>query len=290
MSRTSWFYAVGTVLLGIAAVLLGQTSAYIMGVFQGVTEFLPISSSAHLILIPWLFAWEEPLLHSLTFDVGLHVGTLVAVLVYFWADWLLLLRAIPDVVNRRTTTGSRLLIAVVVGTIPAAVLGVLFQDVVESAVRNPLQIAIVLAVMGVFIAYADRVGTTARTLTGVTWRDAILVGLAQACALIPGVSRSGATMSAGRLLGYDRGAAARYAFLLSMPITLAAVAVKFTDLLAIPASEQLTLGFGIVTAAVVGLLVIDALLHVIRRIGLEWFAYYRWVVAAAVIAVWYIRG
>ena len=290
MSRTSWFYAAGTVLLGIAAVLLGQTSAYIMGVFQGVTEFLPISSSAHLILIPWLFAWEEPLLHSLTFDVGLHVGTLVAVLVYFWADWLLLLRAIPDVVNRRTTTGSRLLIAVVVGTIPAAVLGVLFQDVVESAVRNPLQIAIVLAVMGVFIAYADRVGTTARTLTGVTWRDAILVGLAQACALIPGVSRSGATMSAGRLLGYDRGAAARYAFLLSMPITLAAVAVKFTDLLAIPASEQLTLGFGIATAAVVGLLVIDALLHVIRRIGLEWFAYYRWVVAAAVIAVWYIRG
>ena len=290
MSRTSQVMAILVVVLAGLAVAIGQTSAFIMGVFQGVTEFLPISSSAHLILIPWLFAWQEPLLHSLTFDVGLHVGTLFAVVVYFWGDWMLLLRAIPGLMRQPQAPGSRLLIAVILGTVPAAILGVLFQDVVEAALRQPVQIAIVLAVMGVVIAYADRIGKTERVLERITWRDALLIGMAQACALIPGVSRSGSTMSAGRLLGYDRAAAARFAFLLSMPITLAAVVVKLDDLLNVPASEQMTLLIGVITAAVVGMFVIDVLLRVIRRIGMMWFAYYRWVVAVTVIAVWYVRG
>jgi undecaprenyl-diphosphatase len=282
--------AVLVLVLAGVAVALGQMSAFIMGAFQGVTEFLPISSSAHLILIPWLFDWREPLLNSLTFDVGLHLGTLVAVLVYFWGDWMMLLRAIPGLVRDPQTPGSRLFIAVVLGTIPAAILGVLFQDVVEAGLRQPIQIAVVLAVMGVVIAYADRIGTTERVLERITWRDALYIGVAQACALIPGVSRSGATMSAGRLLGYDRAAAARFAFLLSMPITLAAVLVKMDDLLLVPAADQLTLLYGMVTAAVVGMFVIDVLLRVIRRIGMMWFAYYRWVVAVVVIVVWYVRG
>jgi undecaprenyl-diphosphatase len=282
--------AVLVLVLAGVAVALGQLSAFIMGAFQGVTEFLPISSSAHLILIPWLFDWREPLLNSLTFDVGLHLGTLVAVLVYFWGDWMMLLRAIPGLVRDPQTPGSRLFIAVVLGTIPAAILGVLFQDVVEAGLRQPIQIAVVLAVMGVVIAYADRIGTTERVLERITWRDALYIGVAQACALIPGVSRSGATMSAGRLLGYDRAAAARFAFLLSMPITLAAVLVKMDDLLLVPAADQLTLLYGMVTAAVVGMFVIDVLLRVIRRIGMMWFAYYRWVVAVVVIVVWYVRG
>jgi undecaprenyl-diphosphatase len=167
---------------------------------------------------------------------------------------------------------------------------VLFQDVVEASLRNPLQIAVVLAVMGVVIAYADRIGTTTRALEQITWRDALAVGLAQACALVPGVSRSGSTMSAARVLGYDRAAAARFAFLLSMPITLAAVLVKFEDLLAVPADQQFTVLVGIVTAAVVGMFVIDVLLRVIRRIGMMWFAYYRWAVALVVVVVWYVRG
>lgn len=282
--------AVLVLVLAGVAVALGQMSAFIMGAFQGVTEFLPISSSAHLILIPWLFDWREPLLNSLTFDVGLHLGTLVAVLVYFWGDWMMLLRAIPGLVRDPQTPGSRLLIAVVLGTIPAAILGVLFQDVVEAGLRQPIQIAVVLAVMGVVIAYADRIGTTERVLERITWRDALYIGVAQACALIPGVSRSGSTMSAGRLLGYDRAAAARFAFLLSMPITLAAVLVKMDDLLLVPAADQLTLLYGMVTAAVVGMFVIDVLLRVIRRIGMMWFAYYRWVVAVVVIVVWFVRG
>lgn len=203
---------------------------------------------------------------------------------------MLLLKALPGVVRAPQTPGSTLLIAVIVGTFPAAIVGVLFQDVVEASLRNPLQIAIVLAVMGVVIAYADRIGTTTRALEQITWRDALAVGLAQACALVPGVSRSGATMSAARVLGYDRAAAARFAFLLSMPITLAAVLVKFEDLLAIPAEQQFTVLVGIVTAAVVGMFVIDVLLRVIRRIGMMWFAYYRWAVALVVIVVWYVRG
>jgi len=290
MSQTSRVMAILVVVLAGLALVFGQTSAFIMGAFQGVTEFLPISSSAHLILVPWLFAWREPLLNSLTFDVGLHLGTLVAVVVYFWSDWMMLLRAIPGLVRDPQTPGSRLLIAVVLGTIPAAILGVLFQDVVEAALRQPIQIAIVLAVMGVVIAYADRIGKTERVLERISWRDALYIGLAQACALIPGVSRSGSTMSAGRLLGYDRAAAARFAFLLSMPITLAAVLVKMDDLLLVPAADQLTLLYGMVTAAVVGMFVIDVLLRVIRRIGMMWFAYYRWVVAIVVIIVWYVRG
>ena len=203
---------------------------------------------------------------------------------------MLLLKALPGMVRAPQTPGSKLLIAVIVGTFPAAIVGVLLQDVVEASLRNPLQIAVVLAVMGIVIAYADRIGTTTRVLEQVTWRDALAVGLAQACALVPGVSRSGATISAARVLGYDRAAAARFAFLLSMPITLAAVLVKFEDLLAIPTEQQFTVLVGIVTAAVVGMFVIDVLLRVIRRIGMMWFAYYRWAVALVVIVVWYVRG
>lgn len=290
MSRLSQIMAVLVVGMAVLAVSLGQSSAFIMGVFQGVTEFLPISSSAHLIVIPWLFAWQDPLLHSLTFDVGLHVGTLGAVLVYFWGDWMLLLRSVPGLLRTPHAPGSRLLVAVIIGTLPAAVVGVLFQDVVEAALRHPVQIALVLAVMGMVIAYADRIGRTERVLEEITWRDALAIGLAQACALVPGVSRSGSTMSAGRVLGYDRAAAARFAFLLSMPITLAAVLVKMDDLLNVPQNEQLTLVIGVITAAVVGMFVIDVLLQVIRRIGMMWFAYYRWVVAIIILVVWFVRG
>jgi undecaprenyl-diphosphatase len=290
MSRLSQIMAVLLVGMAVLAVSLGQSSAFIMGVFQGVTEFLPISSSAHLIVIPWLFAWKDPLLHSLTFDVGLHVGTLGAVLVYFWGDWMLLLRSVPGLLRTPHAPGSRLLVAVIIGTVPAAVVGVLFQDVVEAALRHPVQIALVLAVMGMVIAYADRIGKTERVLEEITWRDALAIGLAQACALVPGVSRSGSTMSAGRVLGYDRAAAARFAFLLSMPITLAAVLVKMDDLLTVPQNEQLTLVIGVITAAVVGMFVIDVLLRVIRRIGMMWFAYYRWVVAIIILVVWFVRG
>ena len=276
--------------LAVVSVVSGQSAAFLMGLLQGIAEFLPISSSAHLILLPWLFAWEDPLLHSLTFDVALHVGTLAAIVAYFWSDWMTWLRALPHLFKRQQTPAVMMVWGVILGTIPAAVLGLLFQDVIETSLRHPMQIAVVLAVMGVVIAIVDIRSSAQRSLAQLTYRDAVWIGVAQSLALIPGVSRSGATMSAGRLLGFDRVAVARFSFLLSMPITLAAVIGKAPDLLAIRGGDVLTTLIGVLTAAVTGVLVIDLMLQWIRQLGFVWFAYYRIVLACVVVAVWFVRG
>lgn len=290
MTRLTQVFAVGVVLLAVIAVVLGHSAAFVMGALQGVTEFLPISSSAHLILLPWLFGWQDPLLNSLTFDVALHVGTLVAVVAYFWSDWMELLKAVPQLTRPQQSQPAMMLLAVVIATIPAAIAGILFQKPIEAYLRSPLQIAVVLAVMGLVIAFIDRRSAVTRELASLTWRDAVWIGLAQTLALMPGVSRSGATMSAGRALQFDRAAAARFSFLLSMPITLAAVVMKLKDLLAVSGNDVVAVVIGIVTSAVVGWLVIDLMLQWIRRIGFGWFAYYRIVMAVIVIGLWFIRG
>lgn len=278
------------VILAVVSVVSGQSAAFLMGLLQGIAEFLPISSSAHLILLPWLFAWEDPLLHSLTFDVALHVGTLAAIIAYFWTDWMTLLRALPQLFKRQQTPAVMMVWGVVLGTIPAAIVGLLLQDVIETSLRHPIQIAVVLAIMGVVIAVVDVRSRAQRSLAQLTYRDAVWIGIAQSLALIPGVSRSGATMSAGRLLGFDRVAVARFSFLLSMPITLAAVIGKAPDLLEIRGGDVLTTLIGVLTAAVTGVLVIDLMLQWIRQIGFVWFAYYRIVLACVVVAVWFVRG
>ena len=290
MTRLTQVFAVGVVVLAVVAVALGQSAAFVMGALQGVTEFLPISSSAHLILLPWLFGWQDPLINSLTFDVALHVGTLVAVVAYFWSDWMALLKAVPQLARPQQSPAAMMLLAVIIATIPAAIAGILFQDPIEAYLRSPLQIAVVLAVMGLVIAFIDGRSSATRELTTLTWRDAVWIGLAQTLALMPGVSRSGATMSAGRALQFDRAAAARFSFLLSMPITLAAVLIKIKDLLAVSGNDVVTMVIGIVTSALVGWLVIDLMLQWIRRIGFGWFAYYRIVMAVVVIGLWFIRG
>ncbi len=278
------------VVLAVVSVVSGQSAAFLMGLLQGIAEFLPISSSAHLILLPWLFAWEDPLLHSLTFDVALHVATLAAIIAYFWTDWMTLLRALPQLFKRQQTPAVMMVWGVVLGTIPAAIVGLLLQDVIETSLRHPIQIAVVLAVMGVVIAVVDIRSRAQRSLAQLTYRDAVWIGIAQSLALIPGVSRSGATMSAGRLLGFDRVAVARFSFLLSMPITLAAVVGKAPHLFAIRGGDVLTTLIGVLTAAVTGVLVIDLMLQWIRQLGFVWFAYYRIVLACVVVAVWFVRG
>ena len=290
MTRLTKVFVVGVVVLAVIAVMLGQSAAFMMGALQGVTEFLPISSSGHLILLPWLFGWQDPLLNSLTFDVALHVGTLVAVVAYFWSDWMSLLKAVPQLARPQQSQPAMMLLAVIVATIPAAIAGVLFQKPIEAYFRSPLQIAVLLAVMGIVIAFIDRRSAATRELPALTWRDAVWIGLAQTLALMPGVSRSGATMSAGRALKFDRAVAACFSFLLSMPITLAAVVMKIKDLLAIHGNEVFAVVIGIVTSAVVGWLVIDLMLQWIRRIGFGWFAYYRIVMAIIVIGLWFVRG
>ena len=253
----------------------------LLGVVQGLTEPLPISSSAHLILVPWLLGWPE---HSLTFDVALHMGTLAALLLFFWKDWLTLARSwLPH----GSATQRRIGIGLVVGTIPAAIIGLLFEDVIETSLRSPPLIATVMLIASALILAADRLGRKALTEDGITIPRALLIGAAQALALMPGVSRSGATISAGLALGLTREAAARYAFLLATPVTTGAGVFKLKDLVetGVPPDEASAFAAGIVVSFLVGLVAIRFLLQYLRRYSLTAFVVYRVALAALVLAV-----
>ncbi len=289
-----------TVVGCVALALMGYHQPVVMGIVQGLGEFLPISSSAHLILVPWLFGWHGGVIDSLTFDVALHIGTLVALVVYFWRDWLMLLRAVPTLSEwalaklkgnrkRTRTTEEHILSSVIISTIPGALIGVLLEKVAEQSLRAPLLIALTLTIMGLLLYWVDRSRPQAKPLEVVSWRDSLLIGLAQACALIPGVSRSGATITMGRYLTFDRHAAARYSFLLSAPITGAAVLLKLPDILAIPRSEIDVFVIGVLVSGVVGALAIGFLLDYIRRAGFGLFAAYRVVLALVVVLVYGVR-
>ncbi|MCX5755493.1 MAG: undecaprenyl-diphosphatase UppP [Gemmatimonadetes bacterium] len=261
--------------------------AVVLGVLQGLAEFLPISSSAHLALAPWAFGWEEP---GLAFDVALHAGTLVAVLWYFRKDWIALTRAGFDALRTRSlaTEDSRRLALLVVGTVPGAVIGYLLQKQAESMFRAPVLTGAALIVMGAVLWLVDRRADTTRPLTTMSWKDAVLIGLAQACAIVPGVSRSGATITAGRALGFDRAGAATFSFLMSMPITAAAAALKAPEALRAP---DLTPVFvGMVTAGVSGWFAIRVLLRYVQRRGLGIFALYRLVLGLVVLALAWSRS
>lgn len=195
--------------------------ALVLGLVQGLSEFLPISSSAHLTLTPWIFGWKDP---GLAFDVALHLGTLVAVLWYFRAEWVALTRSGFGILERRRveTPEEWRVVFLVVATIPVAVAGILLEEKAETAFRSPGLIALMLMLMGIALWVVDRQCATDRTLGTMRWRDAVFIGVAQAFALIPGVSRSGTTITGARLLRLDRQSAAVFSFLLSMPATAGA--------------------------------------------------------------------
>lgn len=260
---------------------LGQAVA--LGLLQGLAEFLPISSSAHLALAPWAFGWEEP---GLAFDVALHVGTLAAVLWYFRREWMRFVGAAIAILRARRIDGddSRQLALLVVATVPGAAIGYLFQKQAETIFRAPQLTAIALIVMGVVLWIVDRAARTDRPAREMTWRDALLVGIAQAAAIIPGVSRSGATITAGRALGFDRASAATFSFLMSMPITAAAAALKAPE--ALRATDRGVLLVAMATAAVSGWLAIAVLLRYLRTRGLGVFAVYR--VALGLGVLWLV--
>ncbi|HET7767250.1 MAG TPA: undecaprenyl-diphosphatase UppP [Chloroflexota bacterium] len=258
----------------------------LLGAVQGLTEPLPVSSSAHLILLPWLLGWQE---HSLTFDVALHMGTLAALLLVFWKDWLDLARAwLPGgaAVDRRMGLG------LVAGTLPAAVIGLLFEDVIESSLRSPSLIAVVMVIASLLIFAADRLGRRRLSEEALSVPRALVIGAAQALALMPGVSRSGATISAGLALGLTREAAARYAFLLATPVTAGAGVFKLRDLLetGVPPDERAAFIAGITTSFVVGLFAIRFLLQYLRRYSLIAFVVYRVALALLVLALSFIRA
>ena len=269
-------------------------SAVLLGIVQGLTEFLPVSSTAHLVLVPWVFGWDDPLLNSLSFDVALHLGTLIAVIIYFRRDWLQLLAALFTSISKRRvdTPYERLVWLLAVATIPAGVLGALFEHKVESAFRGPLLIAFALASVAVLMLLAERSAKKmrGRPIEEMTLGRAVVIGFAQAAALVPGVSRSGATITAGLWTGFDREAAARFSFLLSTPVIAGACVLKLGHLFhGITGGEAEAIAAGVAASAVSGYLAIAFLIDYLKRRPLNVFAYYRLAAAAGIAAVWFLR-
>jgi undecaprenyl-diphosphatase len=257
-----------------------------LGILQGLGEFLPISSSGHLIVVPWLLGWP---IQSLAFDVALHVGTLVAVLAAFAGDWWRLFSgAARGVAEKRFAPEARTLLLIVLGSIPAGVAGLLLDQWAETVFRAPALVATTMALMGVVLYVADRRAVAGEGGDGaITLKDALLIGSAQALALVPGVSRSGATISMALLLGHRRQEAARFSFLLATPITAGAALVKVPHLL--HGGDLSVVLPGMIAAAVVGLLSIKLLLGYVRTRDYRPFAWYRWAFALVVFVVILVR-
>ncbi len=251
--------------------------AFILGFVQGATEFLPISSSAHLVLVPWWLGWGQP---GLSFDAVLHLGTIVAVVVYFYRDlWHIVVAWVRALLRREASTPTaRLGWWLILGTIPAVVLGLALEASFERLFGFPLGVAALLLVTGAILAASERLGSRLRRLDDLGWLDALLIGLAQACAIAPGISRSGATIGAGLARGLKRADAARFSFLLSVPVIVGAGSKEFLDLLARPeqADQWGLLAAGFLAAAVTGYLAIHFLLKYLQRRSLYPFAVYCW--------------
>jgi undecaprenyl-diphosphatase len=259
---------------------LDSVHAIVLALVQGLSEFLPISSSGHLVLVPYLLGWQD---QGLAFDVAVHVGTLLAVVAYFRRELAAMTRAwIGSFAGGTLTRDARLAWCVLIGTLPVGAAGLAFGGLIEQKLRNPLAVATLLALFGALMWIADRLGRSVRDEYSVGWRDAILIGCAQAFALMPGTSRSGVTMTVGRALGLTRAAAARFSFLLAVPGIAMAGGYELLQLLT--AEERSVdwgvMGLGVAVAAVTGYLCIAWLLRVINRIGLAPFAIYRFAVAA----------
>jgi len=253
--------------------------AAILGLVQGLGEFLPISSSAHLVLFPWLFRWTDP---GLTFDIALHLGTLVAVVIYFWRDWLRL--TVHGLTKARSRDG-KLFWYLAAASVPGALAGLLLEHAAETFFRNPILIAVMLIAMGLVLYWADRKGARKTGVEGITFGTSLLIGLSQALAIIPGVSRSGVTMTAGLLLGLTREGAARFSFLLSAPIIFGAALVKLPLIIADPSVITTDFMVGMLVACISGIASIGFLLRYVQTKDFLPFVWYRFALGAAVIAV-----
>ncbi|MDP3879113.1 MAG: undecaprenyl-diphosphatase UppP [Dehalococcoidales bacterium] len=285
--------------------LVTVIQAVILGIVQGVTEFVPISSSAHLIIVPWLFHWNEP---GIAFDVALHLGTLVALLWFFQADWRKLVRAGFASINERKIGADperRLAWLLIIGTIPGIIVGMLAESTIEELFHQPgtphssqaiIIMAIVIALLGVVLFVAEWKARHIRNLFSIRLKDSVLIGLAQALAIFPGVSRSGSTITAGLALGLQREVAARYSFLLAAPIVVGA-GVKslfsiYGELKAglMVQAELVMFAAGFIAAAISGYLCIKFLLRYLQKNSTNVFVYYRWLLAVLIIIVVLVRG
>ena len=266
--------------------------AIVLGIVQGLTEFLPVSSSGHLILVPALLGWDDPFIESLAFSVMLHVATLLALLIYFREDWQRLIPAGLAAIRDRSLRDDpkrKLAWLLAASTVPAVIVGVLLNDVIETAFREPRLVAITLVIGAAILWVADRLGWRRRDMDSLTFPKAIGIGAAQALALVPGVSRSGISISAGLFAGLTREAAARYAFLMATPITAGAGLWEVRKIVAGEAGVELPivpLLAGMAASLVAGLLAIAVVLRYLRSNGVGIFVVYRIALAALVIVAW----
>ena len=261
--------------------MISYLQAIILGAVQGLAEFLPISSSAHLILVPWLLKWQDP---GLAFDVALHLGTLLALLIYYRDEWIAMARSVAG----GQSAERRLLQLLIVASVPGAIIGLAFEKQAETTFRSPLLIAIAMAVLAVLLWLFDKLSPQKRTMSEMTYWDALVIGFSQALAIIPGVSRSGATITMARAVGVERGDSANFSFLMATPIIAGAGLVEARKLF----HEGLdwSVGLGFISAAVFGLVAIAFLIRYVRTRDYVVFAVYRLLVAALVIAVFFARS
>lgn len=256
--------------------------ALILGIVQGLTELLPISSSAHLNLIPWIFHWEMPA----SFDVALHFGTLLAIALFFFKDWIALIKGgYNQVVKKEKSTEGRMFWYIVIATIPGGAIGFLLDHFVgDSLGKMPLLIATALIIMGIILYIADKKAPSKTEYKDMTFKQTFLIGLSQALAFIPGVSRSGVTMTAGRIMGVKRESTAKYSFMLSAPIVLGATLYKFKDFV-----FGIPFIVGVLASFLVGLAVIKFLLQYLQKGSFKVFAIYRVVLGLAIIGLYMVR-
>ncbi|PIE23634.1 MAG: undecaprenyl-diphosphatase [Neptuniibacter caesariensis] len=258
----------------------------ILALLQGLTEFLPISSSAHLILPSQLFSWPD---QGLAFDVGVHVGTLLAVVLYFRHDLAQMFFAWGGSLRGRHSQSSRLAWLTIIATIPALIVGLLLNELIDNHLRSILVIAGTTLIFGAVLCWADLSRTEARNLDSLSLKDALLIGMAQAAALVPGTSRSGITISAALLLGMDRNSAARFSFLLSVPVISGAGLIKTLDLIALGNSAPWGMVvLGTLIAGISAFSCIHLFLKWLDRIGMQPFVVYRMILGAFLLGLWFV--
>src|SRR4030065_2476351 len=259
--------------------------AIILGIIQGLTEFLPVSSTAHLILTPWIFGWDDP---GLAFDVVVHLGTLTGIIAFFWKDFYSILQGMMSgIMVRKSHTGidGRLGWPIIIGTIPAALAGILFKDQIETVLRNPRIIAITLILFGLILLWAGSAGRKKRRMDHINVVDAIVIGCAQAIALIPGVSRSGINITAGLFRNLERDTAARFAFLLSTPIIMAGGLLSGLEVYqeGLPQDMFWPFAAGFAASAISGFLAIKYLIMFLSKEKVNVFVYYRIVLGILIL-------
>ncbi len=260
--------------------MLQSLQAAILGIVQGLTEFLPVSSSAHLILVPWLMNWKD---QGLAFDVALHLGTLLALLLYYWRQWLQMAASFFN----DDRASKRLLMLLIIASVPGAIVGLLLEKQAETTFRSPILIAVTMSLMGVALWYFDKSQPQRRKLSQIGVFDALAIGLSQAFAIIPGVSRSGSTITMARVMGISREDAANVSVMMATPIIAGAGLHESRHLLHDGISSDVIVGF--VFAAIFGLIAISVLVRFVRARSYGVFAVYRVGLAALVAAIWLIR-